>query len=283
MTTYTLFSQAATGSSLTADPTAYTMGVQFSVGVSGATLTGIWFYSASGAGVLPQTIGLYAVSGASLVHSESASWSGAAGSGWVRAAFSSPPSLTASTSYKAAVAQNTSANWYSTTASYWSSGAGSGGITNGPLTGVNNAGGDGGQDTFTTSVPAYPASSFNASNYWVDPEVTTTSSGTNGTVPAHLVAARRGPARAVWRGCVSATVNGVPVPPPPWTATSDFIPGLARPGFATPGNPLTPATGPAAPIGLPAARVAGQSAYLRETYRFTRQGALWCTAARESG
>lgn len=173
MAVYTLFSQGATGSSLTADATAYTMAVQFSVGVSGSTLTAVWFYSATGAGVLPQTILLYQVSGASLVHSESASWSGAAGSGWVRAVFTSPPSLASGTSYKAAVAQNTNANWYSTTANYWSSGAGAGGITSGPLTGVNNAGGDGGQDTFTTGVPSYPSSSFNASNYWMDPEVTT--------------------------------------------------------------------------------------------------------------
>ena len=174
MTAYTLFSQAG-GGALQADPTAYTMGVQFAVSVSGATLTGIWFYSAASAGALPSTIALYAVSGASLVHSETPSWVGAAGSGWVRSAFSSPPSLTASANYKACVFFNPAGqNWYSLTANYWSSGAGSGGITNGPLSAVNNAGGDGGQDTFTQSASlAYPSASFNAGNYWMDPEVTT--------------------------------------------------------------------------------------------------------------
>ncbi len=174
MTAYTLFSQEVTGSSLTTDPTGYTMGVQFTVSVSGATLTAIWFYSASGAGVLPQTIALYAVSGTSLVHQESASWSGAAGSGWVRAAFSSPPSLTASASYKACVLQDTNANWYSATAHYWDSGAGAAGITSGPLSAPNNAGADGGQDTFHSAASlTYPDGSFNAGNYWMDPEVTT--------------------------------------------------------------------------------------------------------------
>jgi 3D (Asp-Asp-Asp) domain-containing protein len=174
MAVYTLFSQSGSGT-LQADATAYTFGVQFTVSVSGATLTGIWFYSAASAAALPTTIALYAVSGASLVHSETPSWSAAAGTGWVRSAFSAPPSLTASTSYKAcAFFSPAGQNWYSDTANYWSSGAGSGGITSGPLSAPANGGGDGGQDTFTQSGSlAYPSSSFNASNYWVDPEVTT--------------------------------------------------------------------------------------------------------------
>ena len=175
MAVYTLFGQPASPATLTSDATAYTMGVQFSVNVSGSTLTGIWFYSGTGATNLPATIALYAVSGTSLVHSETPSWSGAAGSGWVRSSFASPPSLTASTNYKACVFYNpTGDNWYSHTANYWDTGAGSGGITNGPLSAPNNAGASGGQDTFTQAGSlSYPSSSFGASNYWVDPEVTT--------------------------------------------------------------------------------------------------------------
>jgi hypothetical protein len=177
MTVYTLFSQGATGTGgVTVDAQAYTLGVQFTVSVSGATLTAVYFYSDTGAAALPQTIALFAVSGASLVHSESASWSGAAGTGWVRAAFSSPPSLTSSASYKACALQTTAVNWYTHTSNYWSSGAGSGGASSGPLSAPNNAGGDGGQDTFNASATlTYPATSFNAANYWVDPEVTTSS------------------------------------------------------------------------------------------------------------
>jgi Domain of unknown function (DUF4082) len=174
MAVYTLFGQQATGSGIVADASAYTMGVQFSVSQSGCTLTAIWFYSASGAVSIPGTIALYAVSGASLVHSEfiGTSWA-TPGSGWIRGVFASPPSLTASTSYKACVLQTSAANWYSATSHYWDSGSGSGGITSGPLSAPNNAGADHGQDSFSSgSTLTYPATSFNAANYWVDPEVT---------------------------------------------------------------------------------------------------------------
>lgn len=182
MTAYTLFGQADPGTTLTADTSPYTMGVQFSVSQDGCTLTGIWFYSASGATTLPVTIALYAVSGASLVHSEGTSvspigWSGAAGSGWVRAAFASPPPLTAGTNYKGCIFHTDPSNFYSHSANWWSSGPGSGGVSNGPLSAPDNSGADGGQDTFDSSgALAYPGSSFNAANYWVDVEITTSGS-----------------------------------------------------------------------------------------------------------
>ena len=175
MAVYTLFGQPPSPASGVGDVLDYTFGVQFSVSQV-ATLTGIWFYSPGSASDLPATIALYAVSGASLVHSETPSWSGAAGSGWVRAPFSSPPSLTASTSYKGTVLHTGSGNWYAATAHYWdTTGPGAGGISNGPLSAPNNAGGDGGQDTFNIGASlTYPPSSFNATNYWVDVEVTAT-------------------------------------------------------------------------------------------------------------
>jgi hypothetical protein len=169
---YTLFSQPTAPASLVADNAAYTFGVEFSVSEA-ATLTAVWFFSASGAQDLPSEIALYAVSGATLVHSESASWSGVAASGWVSATFTSPPSLSASVNYKACVLYPGGGQWYSATSHYWDTGSGSGGITNGPLSAPDNAGGDGGQDTFTQSSSlSYPSSSFNATNYWVDPDVT---------------------------------------------------------------------------------------------------------------
>jgi hypothetical protein len=190
MAVYTLFSQANPGAGLTSDATAYTMGIQFSVSVSGTSLTATWFYSPSGAAVLPQTIALYAVTGQSLVHSEAASWSGAAGSGWVRAAFASAPSLSSSTQYKACVLQNTAANWYSGTNNYWTTDPQSGGITNGPLTAPGNAGSAQGQDTFNAgSALTYPANTFSATNYWIDPEVTVSNGNVNGLAASVAVAA----------------------------------------------------------------------------------------------
>ena len=171
MAIYTLFGQPANPATLAADPTDYTMGVQFSVSAAG-TLTAIWFFSAAGAVQLPGTIALFAVSGQSLVASQAASWSGAAGSGWVRAPFTVPPALAAGTAYKACIFDNAGSNFYSATLHYWDTGPGASGVTNGPLSAPNSASSAQGQDTFTVgAVLAYPATVSNAANYWVDPVV----------------------------------------------------------------------------------------------------------------
>lgn len=208
MAVYTLFGQAGGGTN-PSDSAAYTMGVQFSVS-QGGTLTGIWFYSGSWATVLPQTIALYAVAGSSLVASQSASWSGAAGSGWVRAAWTTPPVLTAGAAYKACVLQNTAAAWYSATSNYWSSGAGSAGITSGPLSAPNASGASGGnQDTFNSGATlTYPASAFNSTNYWMDPEVTIPDAQAQQAVTL------------IWQGHPQSPQSfqaplAVPLPPPP--------------------------------------------------------------------
>lgn len=171
--TGTLFAQVATGTTLNDDNEPYTMGVQFSVTVAG-TLTAIWWYSAATATVLPQTIALYLTTG-TLVTSQSATWSGAAGSGWVRAPFTSPPSLSTSTNYKGCILMSTAATkFYSSTVSYWSTGAGASGITNGYITAPNTGSSVNGQCSyFQGSTLTYPNSSFSGSNYWVDVEVTT--------------------------------------------------------------------------------------------------------------
>lgn len=190
MTVFTLFGQPAGFSALTADAANYVMGVQFTVSQP-ASVSAVWWFSPPSAGVLPGTIDLWQVTGpgaGTLVTSQAAAWSGAAGSGWVRAPFTSPPALTAAVSYKAAIFKNDGAvnSFYGSIANYWSTGAGSGGITSGPLSAPNNAGADGGQDTFNSSnANAYPATSFNATNYGVDVEVTVQGGG--GGVPAVLV------------------------------------------------------------------------------------------------
>lgn len=172
MTVYTLFGQPASPASLTADATAYTLGVQFSVSAP-ATLTAIWFYSAPGAAALPGAITLYQVTGPTEIHTEAAAWSGAAGSGWVRAAFSSPPALTPGTAYKACVTQASLVNWYSTTANYFLSGPGQNGVTSGPLTAPNGASSAQGQDTFIQGAAVqYPNGASGDPNYWIDPEAT---------------------------------------------------------------------------------------------------------------
>lgn len=180
MPTSTLFGQPAAPASISSDSGPYTMGVQFSVSVA-ATLNAIWFYSAPGAGVLAGTIALYQVTGQSLIHSELAAWSGAAGSGWVRSAFTTPPALSAGVAYKAVFLNGDGVhNWYSGSSHYWDTGPGSSGVTNGPLTAPGNSGSAEGQDSFNSGGSlVYPAGSFNATNYWVDVEVSVSAATVN--------------------------------------------------------------------------------------------------------
>lgn len=184
MTAYTLFSQPSSPATLASDNSGYTFGAEFSVSQA-VPLTAIWFYSAPGAQGLPASIALFTVAGGALVHSEAAAWSGSAGSGWIRASFSSPPGLSAGVAYEAGVFDAGGGDWYSSTPHYWDTGPGAAGITNGILSAPGSAGTPNGQDAFTASSSlAFPAASFNASNYWLDPEVTlATSSAALGAQP----------------------------------------------------------------------------------------------------
>lgn len=116
MTTYTLFGQANPGATTSGAGNNGTNGLHFTVS-SACQLDGIWHYSPAGATQLPSSIGLYTITtlgtSGTLVHSETASWSGAAGSGWVFAAFASPPSLSSGTNYMAAQFRNDATNrWF---------------------------------------------------------------------------------------------------------------------------------------------------------------------------
>lgn len=199
----TVFGQAG-GGTIASDTASYAMGMQFTLSL-GAPLTGIWFYSAAGAVQLPAGCAIYQMTGAGTgaqvtgTGNSSPSWSGAAGSGWVKCAYGGSVTLTSGTTYKVVVTNGGGGNfWYSATANYWTTGgAGSGGITSGIITAPDTSGGDGGQDTFVTStVLAYPTTSFNATNYWVDVEVSPAVTVTSGPplfpsmVPRPAVAAR---------------------------------------------------------------------------------------------
>jgi hypothetical protein len=181
VTVYTLFGQSG-GGTIVSDTGTYTMGMQFTLSQP-ATLTGIWFYSASGANALPVGCAVYAMTGAgtgSIVagsENDTPSWSGAAGSGWVKCSYGSGPVLAASTVYKVTILKDASSQVYSATSHYWdTTGPGTGGLTSGIITAPNNAGADQGQDTFHNNPTfSYPDTSFNAANYWVDVEVTVAS------------------------------------------------------------------------------------------------------------
>lgn len=98
------------------------------------------------------------------------------GTGWQTANLATPVQLTANTSYKVAIHSDDN---YTGTSGYWATGAGVGGITNGPLTAPDAGGAPLGlgpiqQGSFrSTSDPdLYPNSYFQGGNYWVDVTVT---------------------------------------------------------------------------------------------------------------
>lgn len=89
------------------------------------------------------------------------------GTGWHTATFTNPIALSSADRYIATV--HFPDRW-PFTAGYWGDlGPGSGGIVNGPLRAFSNFDSLGGQGRFSSgAVTVFPASSGNASNYWVD-------------------------------------------------------------------------------------------------------------------
>jgi len=162
---------------LDSDTAGYTLATEFQLSKS-CTLDNIWFYSASGASVLPTRCAIWSVSSQSVVagtDNTSPSWSGAAGSGWVACSYSGV-TLPAG-DYKVAVFYGGGAEWYQATTSYWGGGGvGASGITNGPVTAPGTSGATSpGQGTYNKGSWAYPQtydSAGSGENYWVDVEVT---------------------------------------------------------------------------------------------------------------
>jgi hypothetical protein len=278
----TLFGQPSSPASLASDDEALTLGLQFTLSED-SPLTGIWFYSAPGAGHLPESCAIYDVGSQTVVtgtQNSSPSWSGAAGSGWVKVTYDGSVTLAAGTPYKAVVYGGffSGQNWYSATNHYWDSGAGASGLTSGAITAPNNAGADGGQDSFDTSGSQhYPASSFNATNYWVDVEVGSNAiSGTGAiTAPAAQLAGT-GAERFTGAGAFSAPPYRIPYGggdygSGPYGGDTGLPVLLAGAGTVT----VSPGTGA---ITAPAAQLAG-TGYLR----FTGTGGITAPAARLHG
>jgi hypothetical protein len=129
VTTSTLFGQAAPGGTINSGAgNNGTNGLHFNVSAP-AVLQRIWHWSSASDTQLPTSIALYTIStlgtSGTPVHSETASWSGAAGSGWVFAAFSSPPALLPGTEYMAEKFRNDATNrWFSYYSVSWPASSG---------------------------------------------------------------------------------------------------------------------------------------------------------------
>lgn len=175
-TAYTLHSQGSYGLGNGGSSSGFTLGTQFSVSQA-MNLTGIWWYSGPSAAVLPTACCLWDAGTGTQIPgtlNSSPSWSGAAGSGWVKCSYSGPV-LSSGTNYVVSVFYNGgSVNWYYDLAGYWTTGAGSSGLTHGPLSAPNSASAVNGQAVFVASSGsiAFPNTTTGGYDFGVDVEVT---------------------------------------------------------------------------------------------------------------
>lgn len=178
--------QHATGSTLNVvldTANNFTLGVEFSLNTPCA-INNIWFYSPSGTTQLPTSIGVFQVSTQSLVASSSSpSWSGVAGSGWVKAALAG--NLQSGVSYKAAVCNGAASpvQWNDAITDFWdpSNGWGGSGLTAGPFTypDTNTADSPGQASYNPGATLTYPDTNAGPYDYLVDIEVTPSAGGPN--------------------------------------------------------------------------------------------------------
>ena len=181
MTVYTIWGQGAVSPTGTGSNNDYTaIGTLFTLSES-ASLTGIWFYSDSGSVALPYGCCIYDVPNTDVLsgtENSSPSWSGAAGSGWIKCSYNGSVTLQASHDYIVAViGQDTpGGQWLS-----YTSGIGYP-LTSGIITAPSS--GSGPYVNAPGTAFTYPGSSVSGRSWWVDVEVTT--GGTSHTATASL-------------------------------------------------------------------------------------------------
>jgi hypothetical protein len=139
------------------DPSAVNLGVQFTPAASG-WVTGIRFYK--GPGNTGTHTGELWTAGGTLLGK--VTFSGESGSGWQEADFSSPVAVTAGTTYVA--------SYFAPNGGYaYTGGAFTQSVTNGPLTAPASSAVAPGNGVYAyAGAPAFPTSTYNAANYWVD-------------------------------------------------------------------------------------------------------------------
>lgn len=147
------------------------LGVHFNVSQT-SYLPAIWAYSPSGQTLtaLPEQIALFNYTTQALITSQAATWSGAFGTGWIKSSFSSPITLSSGTEYMAAIySSNATAIWFVYNQTSWTQPIRSG-MTTAPI----SDGAQGWYNTTNTSV-AFPGTQLANWNWFVDPQISTTS------------------------------------------------------------------------------------------------------------
>jgi hypothetical protein len=152
-----------------ADTKSVEVGMRFQSAVAGY-ITGVTFYKGV-KNIGTHTGSLWTAAGALLA---TGTFTGESASGWQTLTFSSPVAISANTSYIASV--HDPGGYYAVNAPYFNSA-----VTNYPITAMQSVTGAGnGLYTYEASSTNAPSSTFNASNYWVDVNFTTSTSGSGG-------------------------------------------------------------------------------------------------------
>jgi hypothetical protein len=174
--TFRLWPNYTPPAGLNSQTTDYTLAIEIVLSAA-CTLNNIWFFSPSGATVLPTRCAIWDESTGLVVpgtDNTAPTWSGAAGSGWISCAYSGV-TLPAG-HYRPSVFNTGGSQWFGVITGYFvSGGAGANGISTGPLTAPNNTNATApGQAVYNPAGWAYPntwSSAGNGESYWVDVEV----------------------------------------------------------------------------------------------------------------
>jgi len=139
------------------DPKAVELGMKFRSDINGR-ITGIRFYKAAGnTGV--HVANLWSSTGTLLA---TATFSGESASGWQQVNFPTPVAINANTTYVASY--HTNVGHYSADTGFFASA----GVDSPPLHALSNAAGGSNGVYKYSSTSAFPTSTFQSTNYWVD-------------------------------------------------------------------------------------------------------------------
>jgi hypothetical protein len=199
------------------DSSAVELGVKFRASQAGY-ITGIRFYKGSG-NTGTHTGSLWSRTGTKLA---AVTFSSETATGWQKATFGAPVPVTANTTYVASY--YAPVGRYAVNTSYFTSSA----TTRGPLTALRN-GTDGGNGVYKYGASAFPNSTHQSSNYWVDVVFDTTANDTTApTVVAKM------PAPDSSGVAVNTAVSA--------TFSEAIVGGLVNMELRGPGNVEVPAT-----------------------------------------
>ena len=285
---YTVFDFGVPATADAGESTPINLGVKFRAGADGS-ITGVRFYKST-LNTGTHTGSLWSVGGALLAQ---ATFANESATGWQTATFTSPVAITQGTTYVA--------SYFAPNGHYSvSGGAFASSVTNGPLTALADATSPNGVYSYAAA-SGFPNSSFNASNYWVDPmfahaprpgtptAVTATAGPTSATVSWTAPTTGGAPTsytitpRIGGVAQTSKTIDGSP--PATSTAISGLTPGTAYTFTVTASNaggtsPTSSASNAVTPTG---ATVPGAPTAVAAVADTTSATVSWTAPANDGG